>query len=862
MKKLKLLLPILTAILALVITVHASAPTASGGEDALPQASHVHPVCGSTCDCENGTHGDRTWTAWNGTSSTRSGYSYYLTRDVTRESTYTFSGSGTIRICLNGHTINTNGYSVGFEVGEGFTLILCDCVGGGGIISDDGEYTSFGSEEYALYNNGKLTVYGGIFKGGDSAVFNEQDSTFLLVGGNLSGGMQALHNYGTATISGGYLSNLATYADGVYNSGTLTVSGGNLTGYDAVINNKTLTVTGGYFGGVSHGLCNYGTATVSGGICYASDGFSVENAGTLHLSGGTLRKSETSDALWVSNRYARTYLSGKPSVASICVTYPDTLYAADQLQTDPYQGSALSLEVRTYYFSAGDAAVCAVSDSTAPLFVIPEDADYTLIREGSELVVYQTVASGQCGAQGDNLLWSLDNGGTLTVTGTGDMKDYTYWDSSSPPPWTSYRSQLKKVVVVEGATSIGDNAFNGFGEITSVTLPSTMTRLGNSAFYNGYKLASINLPDRISYVGSYCFQYCYVLAIDRLPTGIKVYQPYSFRNVGANLDSLPPLVIPEGVTEIGDGAFAEWYDLTSLTLPSTLVTVGNQAFYKNRVTSVHIPASVRSIGSDAFGWESTDTLTYLYFCGDAPDVSRSLNRPFLSKSAIKLFFPENAQGFDASGYSAYDKSVWDDKDHCTLRGRYVSSTCSEGGYDEYYCPRCPRNYKAYDGSKPLPHTPESFPGQPATCFADGYTEGTSCKICYAILTGHEPIPAGHSYGGWSVRTAPTLLLPGEEFRACSACSHEETRPIPAAGPAAAAGISALWNGETRTLTLSGIPEHVTVLAGFYDGGRFVSSRLTTEDGSITLPEDVIFSSITLYFLTDSWQPISSQLLLL
>ena len=53
-----------------------------------------------------------------------------------------------------------------------------------------------------------------------------------------------------------------------------------------------------------------------------------------------------------------------------------------------------------------------------------------------------------------------------------------------------------------------------------------------------------------------------------------------------------------------------------------------------------------------------------------------------------------------------------------------------------------------------------------------------------------------------------------------------------------------------------------MLAGFYDGGRFVSSRLTTEDGSITLPEDVIFSSITLYFLTDSWQPISSQRLLL
>ena len=836
----------------------AQVPFSRSADTAVPHATHSHPVCGSSCDCSHTTHtSNLSWTAWNGTSTTYAGRSYYLTRNVTREYTYSFSGSGTIRICLNGYTIRTNGYGVGFEVGENFTLILCDCKGGGGIISDDGEYTSLGSEEYAVYNNGKLTVYGGTLKGGDSAVFNEQDATFSMYGGTLSGAAQSLHNYGTSTIADGTLSPLVSDADGINNHGTLTATGGTVSGYSAVKNYKTLTVTGGTFTGTYQALYNTSTATVSGGrfSSPSSGSTAAVNAGTLHLSGGTMGE------LWMSTRYSKTYLSEAPSLSGIIVTYPDTLYAANQLQTVPYQGKSIALEVRTYYFSAGDAAVCAVNDGTAPLFSIPEDADYTLVREGSELVVYQEVASGQCGAQGDNLLWSLNNGGTLTITGSGDMADYSsYYGGSYPPPWTKYLSSIKRVVMEEGATSIGSNAFNGFDEITAVELPSTMTRLGDSAFYDAHKLASINLPDRINYIGEYCFQYCYVLAIDRLPTGVKVYQPYSFRNVGADLDSLPALVIPEGVVEIGDGAFAEWYELTSLTLPSTLVTIGDQAFYKNQVSTVHIPASVRSIGSDAFGWETYSSLTYIYFCGDAPDASQSWGRPFRSAGPIKLFFPETAQGFDASAYATYDKTDWPDEEHYTLKGRYVASTCSEGGHYEYYCSLCLQTRKVYDGSAALPHTPELLPGQPATCFEDGLTEGTYCRVCSLILSGHEPIPASHSFGDWSVSTAPTLLLPGEEIRCCSACPETESRILPAIGPASAAGVNAHWDEETRILALSGIPADVIVLAAFYDNNRYVYGNFTTGEASaaITLPEGIAFNSLTLYFITDDWQPISDR----
>ena len=78
------------------------------------------------------------------------------------------------------------------------------------------------------------------------------------------------------------------------------------------------------------------------------------------------------------------------------------------------------------------------------------------------------IASGECSKNGDNLTWVLTGDGTLTISGSGEMKDYR---SYSPAPWYSNRTKILSVVVEPGATSVGDYAFYACLKLTSVRLP-------------------------------------------------------------------------------------------------------------------------------------------------------------------------------------------------------------------------------------------------------------------------------------------------------------------------------------------------------------------------------------------------------
>lgn len=86
------------------------------------------------------------------------------------------------------------------------------------------------------------------------------------------------------------------------------------------------------------------------------------------------------------------------------------------------------------------------------------------------------------GSCGDNLTWSLENG-TLTISGTGDMYDYTESQTNWNPetPWYAYSNEIQTVVVEEGVTSIGNFAFCKLWGVTSITLPGSLTRLGDNA---------------------------------------------------------------------------------------------------------------------------------------------------------------------------------------------------------------------------------------------------------------------------------------------------------------------------------------------------------------------------------------------
>ncbi|MCD8353641.1 MAG: leucine-rich repeat domain-containing protein, partial [Clostridiales bacterium] len=85
--------------------------------------------------------------------------------------------------------------------------------------------------------------------------------------------------------------------------------------------------------------------------------------------------------------------------------------------------------------------------------------------EGDAVVSAQAASSGTCGA---NLTWTYSSG-TLTISGTGDMTD---WSSSSNVPWySSYHTSITQVVIKSGVTSIGDYAFRNCSSLTSVTIP-------------------------------------------------------------------------------------------------------------------------------------------------------------------------------------------------------------------------------------------------------------------------------------------------------------------------------------------------------------------------------------------------------
>ena len=183
------------------------------------------------------------------------------------------------------------------------------------------------------------------------------------------------------------------------------------------------------------------------------------------------------------------------------------------------------------------------------------------------------IASGTCGAEGDNLAWTLSCDSVLTISGTGAMADYSS-EQIPQTPWNSYLSEIKSVVIEEGATNIGRWAFGNCTSLTSVEIPNSVTSIGNKAFCNCSGLTSITIPNSVTSIGDYTFYGC---------TG------------------LTSVTIPNSVTSIGGGAFSDCSGLTSVTIPNSVTSIGDVAFSGcTGLTSVTIGNSVTSIGYEAF----------------------------------------------------------------------------------------------------------------------------------------------------------------------------------------------------------------------------------------------------------------------
>ena len=154
---------------------------------------------------------------------------------------------------------------------------------------------------------------------------------------------------------------------------------------------------------------------------------------------------------------------------------------------------------------------------------------------------------------------------------------------------------LSKITLPEGLLSIGEYALKECA-MQTIEIPKTVQSIGKYAFFECEKLRSIDIPEGITVIESYTFSYCTRLAIAKFPSSLTKIGSCSFQKSG-----LEQVVVPAGVTSIGDYAFEECNKLKSVVLPEGLQSIGVYAFCDCvELTGVKIPASIKRLGAHAF----------------------------------------------------------------------------------------------------------------------------------------------------------------------------------------------------------------------------------------------------------------------
>ena len=141
--------------------------------------------------------------------------------------------------------------------------------------------------------------------------------------------------------------------------------------------------------------------------------------------------------------------------------------------------------------------------------------------------------SGTCGP---NLKWHLNDDGVLTITGKGEMDDYSY------TPW-SY-DDLTRVIIGNGVTTIGEAAFRYCSHLTSVNIPNSVTTIGGWAFSGCSSLTSVTIPNSVTTIGSEAFSDCTNLQKVNIGNSVKTIGEYAFNNCTSVTQISSEAVVP------------------------------------------------------------------------------------------------------------------------------------------------------------------------------------------------------------------------------------------------------------------------------------------------------------------------------
>ena len=322
------------------------------------------------------------------------------------------------------------------------------------------------------------------------------------------------------------------------------------------------------------------------------------------------------------------------------------------------------------------------------------------------------VSAASSGTYGQNCTWTLDDEGTLTISGSGITPNYSK-DMYRYIPWYSHMEEIKKAVI-DGPENIGDRAFFYARNMEEVVIGRSVKSIGEAVFTGCTSLKNIDIPSNVTKIYSSAFSGC---------TGIT------------------KLIIPDSVTTLGSKALEDMTSLQELTVPFIGTAIDNLGhlgwWFQSSTTKV-----------PGYTWTSYGGKYYL--------IPKTLTKITVTSCRVRPY------GFNNCEFVT-DRSI---KDH-TGGG----ATCASPAV----CEVCGQTYGEKDASNHTGET-EIKNAINATCLEAGYTGDIYCKGCKVLLeTGTETKALGHDMTrDVSVRVEPTCHSEGKEaVIGCSRCNHTE-----------------------------------------------------------------------------------------
>ncbi len=318
------------------------------------------------------------------------------------------------------------------------------------------------------------------------------------------------------------------------------------------------------------------------------------------------------------------------------------------------------------------------------------------------------------------------NGNVITVSGTGDMDNYS---ASNLPSWSTNNGAITEIVIEKGVTSVGDFAFSSFTNVNKLTIADTVKYIGTRAFSGCWMLKSIHIPASVETIGECAFSTTFSNLSNLAEITVDGNNKHFVVENGILYNSIKTVLykIPSKLS------------LDILNVDPSVVTIREEAAIScTNLTEVHLPVSVEFVGRNAFS-----------YCTNLASVTVNNFKCDLGLGSI----PNNS-GLKLFGYKGSNVEFYAQNNNFKNIEFVALSSCPNG------------------------HTEVIDKAVAPTCTKAGLTQGSHCSVCGTVIKAQTTVNAtGHKYDSGKVTKAATCTATGVKTYTCTVCNATKTETI-------------------------------------------------------------------------------------